>query len=165
MAFFLSPAPSSYHHLESSLYASLLLLSRLKGKLHSTAEVRIRSLKASISLILHSAVQLKSHKLNDSELQQTAEEKVNESLKRLYQYLKEWVGSYAIIGLSFGYPLLGSAKRELEVYICDCIHSPLLCKSLLLSSFLLVDVGIHSSDRLSEGSGYRLAQYYPKDCL
>jgi len=67
-------------------------------------------------LILHSAVQLKEHGLNDPELLSAAEQKVTETLKHLYQYLKEWVGSPHVIGgPSFGYPLLSSASEELKV--------------------------------------------------
>ena len=107
--------------------ASLLLFSRLKGKLETTAEVRIRSLKVSFSLVLHSAVQLKIHKPNNPELLPSAERKVNETLNGLYQYLKEWVGSYAIFGPSFGYPVLRSARGELEVHILDFVYNVPLC--------------------------------------
>ena len=131
--FSLSPALSSYQHLESSLSASLLLFSRLKGKLECTTEVRIRSLKASISLILYSAVQLRSHKQNDPDLLKTAEGRVIETLDSLYQYLKEWVGLHAIFGPSFGRHLLGSAEGELEVHILVIVSTSYFVPTYLVS--------------------------------
>ena len=144
--------------------ASLLLLSRLKGKLYSTMEVRIRSLQASIGLILHSAAQLMGYSANDPELLQNSKVKVNETLSRLYQYLKEWVCLPTIFGPSFGCHLLGSASRELKVHICNCFHTLLLCNHYYRLIYLFVDVGIHYSDRLSRGNYSRVAQYCSEDC-
>jgi len=69
-------------------------------------------------LILHSAAQLKGYKPNDSEVLQTAEMKVDETLNRLHQYLKEWMGSPQIIGPSFGH------RKELEVHFCNYVYTP-----------------------------------------
>ena len=124
--------------MESALCASILLFSRLKGKLYSTTEVRIRSLQASIGLILHSAAQLMGYSVNDPELLQTSEVKVKETLSRLYQYLKEWVCLPAIFGPSFGHHLLGSASRELKVHICNCFHTLLLCNHYYRLIYLYV---------------------------
>lgn len=67
-------------------------------------------------MILHSAVQLKEHGLSNPKLLSAAEEKVAETLKRLSQYLKDWVGSSHVIGgPSFGHPQLKSAIKELKV--------------------------------------------------
>ena len=125
--------------------ASLLLFSHLKGKLQYITEARIRLLKASISLVLHSAVQLTSHEPNNPELLQTAERKVDETLKSLYQYLKEWASLYAIFGPSFGHSVLRSAKGELEVHIWDCVYTILTT----VTGYHFADVGVHSSNRLS----------------
>ena len=67
-------------------------------------------------MILHSAVQLKEHGLSNPKLLSAAEQKVTETLKRLYQYLKDWVGSSHVIGgPSFGHPQLRAASEELKV--------------------------------------------------
>ena len=61
-------------------------------------------------------MQLKEHGLSDLELVPVVEEKVAETLKSLYQYMKEWVGLPDVIGgSSFGYPQLRSASEELKV--------------------------------------------------
>ena len=75
-----------------------MLFSRLKREVQSTADFHMRSLGASIGLILHSAVQLKDHGLSDPELLPAAEVKVTTTLECLYQYLKELVGPPGIVG-------------------------------------------------------------------
>lgn len=71
-----------------------------------------------MGLILHSATQLKEYAygLSDPELLQAAEEKAADSLKCLYRYLKEWVGSQFVIGgSSFGGLRILCASQELKV--------------------------------------------------
>jgi len=115
--------------------------------------------------MLHSAVQLKEHGLSDPELLSAAEVRIAETLKRLSQYLKDWVGSSHVIGgPSFGHPQLKSAIQELKVMKFGVYVSLLLGNSLPFINSC-VAMGVHPSDRLSRENSYQVAQECSRDYL
>ena len=109
----------SVKHLESTVNAALLLLSRLIGKLLKSST---HALKAIVSLTLHTAKQLWDYTSFAGIQDQQVTSLISRRNEILYQCLNEWVKKF--YSSSFGDATLKEANNEINVSSCSlsCLH-------------------------------------------